>query len=220
MPTDYLYIDTCYHFAEYKGLNEASSEIKMMKFTWERSYDTTVKRGYFLRLFTECGYINEYLETHWPYGKTGKGQLEMKRMLRIATEYDAYLGNNTENYYFTFEELDLEVDKAGNFFEGARYASNSSRIERNSEARRKCLEYFGYECQACGISFENVYGAIGKNFIHVHHRVDLSLSSERHQINAIRDLIPLCPNCHAMIHTKKPAMTIEKLKQVIELNRL
>jgi predicted HNH restriction endonuclease len=216
MKKDYLYIDTCYQFAKQKGLDEASSKIRTMKFIWDRSYNTTAKRGYFLRLFNDYEYINEYLEKYWPFGKTRKGQLEISRMLRIANEYDAYLGNDTESFSFTFEELGLEANEVGDFFEGSRYASNSSRIERNSEARRKCLDHFGYDCQACGINLGKAYGSIGDNFIHVHHRIDLSLSNERHQINAIRDLIPLCPNCHAMIHRDKPAMTIEKLKRAIK----
>jgi 5-methylcytosine-specific restriction protein A len=28
----------------------------------------------------------------------------------------------------------------------------------------------------------------------------------------VRDLIPLCPNCHAMVHRRRPPLTVEELK--------
>ncbi|MBY7799492.1 HNH endonuclease [Vibrio fluvialis] len=85
-------------------------------------------------------------------------------------------------------------------------------MERDQAARSKCLAHYGYSCQVCSIDFEQVYGEIGSNYIHVHHRVDLASQTGEHNIDPIKDLIPLCPNCHAMVHTQKPAMSIEKLK--------
>ncbi len=105
------------------------------------------------------------------------------------------------------------------YFEGKRYSVSSTAIERDSLARRRCLEHFGYECNVCSISFEKEYGEIGKNYIHVHHRIDLAYSNGQHIIDPTKDLIPLCPNCHAMVHTEKPAMPIEKLKSIYESQR-
>lgn len=102
------------------------------------------------------------------------------------------------------------------YFEGKRFSVNSTAIERDSLARRKCLENFGFNCDVCKINFEDAYGEMGKNYIHVHHRVDLAQTVGEHIIDPIRDLVPLCPNCHAMVHTEKPAMSVEKLKLVYE----
>ncbi|ELA9391958.1 HNH endonuclease [Vibrio parahaemolyticus] len=98
------------------------------------------------------------------------------------------------------------------YTEGKRYSVTSTAIERDQAARSKCLAHYGYSCQVCSIDFEQVYGEIGSNYIHVHHRVDLASQTGEHNIDPIKDLIPLCPNCHAMVHTQKPAMSIEKLK--------
>jgi len=100
------------------------------------------------------------------------------------------------------------------YFEGKRYSVSSTAIERDSSARRRCLEHFGYNCNVCAINFIKEYGEIGKNYIHVHHRVDIAYSGGEHVIDPRIDLIPLCPNCHAMVHTEKPAMSIEKLKSI------
>lgn len=104
------------------------------------------------------------------------------------------------------------------YFEGRRFSVISTAIERDSFARERCLSYFGYSCQVCGMNFEKVYGEIGNDYIHVHHRIDLAHRNEEHVIDPIKDLVPLCPNCHAMVHTEKPAMAVEKLKQIYESN--
>ena len=98
--------------------------------------------------------------------------------------------------------------------EGKRYSVTSTLIERNSIARQKCIEHFGALCQVCGINFKDTYGKLGEGFIHIHHKVDISIQPEQYEVNPITDLIPLCPNCHAMVHKKKPAMSIEELKQI------
>lgn len=100
------------------------------------------------------------------------------------------------------------------YFEGKRFSVTSTAIERDSSARAKCLSHFGCFCQVCGMDFELVYGEIGKGYIHVHHRVDLAKSVGEHIIDPEKDLVPLCPNCHAMAHTERPAMAIEKLKEI------
>lgn len=53
------------------------------------------------------------------------------------------------------------------------------------------------------MNFEKVYGEIGKNFIHVHHIEFISsFEGKEHELNPIEGLIPVCPNCHAMLHRK------------------
>lgn len=95
--------------------------------------------------------------------------------------------------------------------EGERYEIRSTAIERNPAARRKCLEHHGYSCAVCGFDFELEFGEIGKGYIHVHHRHDLALSPNGYSVDPIKDLVPLCPNCHAMAHRVSPAMDIEEL---------
>jgi len=102
------------------------------------------------------------------------------------------------------------------YWEGKRYSVTSTAIERDSSAREKCLNHFGYSCRVCSINFEEEYGEIGKHYIHVHHRIDLAHRDGVHVINPEIDLVPLCPNCHAMVHTEKPAMSVEKLKSIYE----
>lgn len=86
-----------------------------------------------------------------------------------------------------------------------------NRYERSPVARRMCLEHHGYACSVCGMDFEVEYGDIGVGFIHVHHVVELSSIGAEYEVDPINDLRPVCPNCHAMLHTRRPAYSVEEL---------
>ena len=57
-----------------------------------------------------------------------------------------------------------------------------------------------------------MHGEIGKNFIHVHHLTPISTIGKEYELNVDTDLVPVCPNCHYMLHRKDPPYTIEELK--------
>ena len=97
--------------------------------------------------------------------------------------------------------------------EGAITQVSITRRERNQKLRQVCLDKYGYVCQCCGIDFEKVYGEIGREFIEVHHLFPISQTEGEHDLNPEKDLIPLCSNCHSMIHRLDgEEMTLDKLK--------
>ena len=93
-----------------------------------------------------------------------------------------------------------ELVDPDSFPEGAKQTVTVNRYERNRDARAACIEYHGLRCKACDIDFEERYGPHGAGFIHVHHLKPLSKVALEYEVNAITDLVPVCPNCHAMIH--------------------
>ncbi len=91
-----------------------------------------------------------------------------------------------------------------------------SRVERNSQARNKCLEVYGYRCRACGMAFGERYGELASGFIHVHHRYPLAQKDEPSAIDPVKDLVPLCPNCHAVAHMgKEKPFAVEELREML-----
>ena len=107
-----------------------------------------------------------------------------------------------------------------NLSEGAKKQVIVNAYERNPKARQKCIKYYGTKCFICSFNFEKKYGEIGRGFIHVHHIKPLSEINEEYEVNPIQDLRPVCPNCHAMIHKKKPAYSIEEIKSLLAKNDL
>lgn len=103
----------------------------------------------------------------------------------------------------TVVPLAEEVAEPTTYYEGATKTISVNAYERNPEARRKCIEHYGYDCFVCGFNFEKVYGEIGKGYIHVHHLKPLSEIKEGYLVDPIKDLRPVCPNCHALLHVAK-----------------
>lgn len=90
--------------------------------------------------------------------------------------------------------------------------------ERDPKARAACIEYYGCACYICHFDFSKAYGEIGREFIHVHHLKEAALIGDEYEVNPIADLRPLCPNCHAMVHRTRPAMSPEALRSLIDEN--
>lgn len=108
-----------------------------------------------------------------------------------------------------------EIDSNQKYLEGKSKKVLVNTYERNLNARKDCINFYGFTCQVCEFDFEKKYGELGKNFIHVHHKLDIAEIGEEYQIDPIKDLIPVCPNCHSMLHKRKPAYSIEELKEII-----
>lgn len=115
------------------------------------------------------------------------------------------------------EEMVLpeEVDPTRTYSEGAVRSVMINAYERNTQARNECIAYYGTECQVCGFDFQKVFGEIGRGFIQVHHIVPVSEIGKKYQINPIADLRPICPNCHVIMHRRKPPYSVEEMRQLI-----
>lgn len=100
------------------------------------------------------------------------------------------------------------------FIEGASVVVKINRYERDPKARAECIKHHKAVCQVCDLDFSMRYGEIGKGFIHVHHITPISEVGFSYKINPVKDLVPVCPNCHAMLHTRKPPYTVEELKKM------
>ena len=123
-----------------------------------------------------------------------------------------------ENKYIgiAFISNDVVSDETESFMEGKSKEVTQTRYERNPQARKTCLKHHGYSCQICDFNFEKIFGEIGKGFIHVHHINAIAGIGKEYEVDPKNDLIPVCPNCHSMIHSKRPAFTIYELKEIIK----
>lgn len=95
----------------------------------------------------------------------------------------------------------------------------TTRYERSPINRALCLAAKGYSCSVCGMNFQDTYGDLGRNFIHVHHAVPVSAMGCDYLVDPIKELFPVCPNCHAMIHRSDPPMAVEELSALLSANQ-
>lgn len=108
-----------------------------------------------------------------------------------------------------------ELPAAGEaeFPEGAVKRVAVNRYERSPRARDACIRHHGTKCAVCALDFEARYGEIGRGFIHVHHIRPLAGPGSKKHVDPTKDLIPVCPNCHAMLHRMDPPMDVEDLRR-------
>jgi 5-methylcytosine-specific restriction protein A len=108
------------------------------------------------------------------------------------------------------------LSNSNKYPEGAKKEITINAVERNPKARAACINHHGHNCVPCGFNFMAIYGEIGREYIHVHHIFPLKLREKEYEVDPINDLVPVCPNCHAMIHRTEPCLTITELQKVLK----
>jgi HNH endonuclease len=135
--------------------------------------------------------------------------------LEFLPEDDQYGLPEPGSQYYLYHPPDYSDDHV-TLIEGAIFRTERSTYERNSEARKLCIATYGTQCIACGLDFGQAYGPTAAGFIHVHHLEPLSATGEAHEVDPIRDLRPLCPNCHAVAHLRVPPFTVEEITDLLK----
>lgn len=99
------------------------------------------------------------------------------------------------------------------YLEGAQKQILCNCYERNPKARARCIAAQGTGCKVCGFDFSIAFGEAFAGKIEVHHIKPISEIGEEYVVDPLRDLVPVCPNCHRMLHSKADGVyTIEELK--------
>ena len=133
--------------------------------------------------------------------------------------------NNLLNYIETYFTDNYQTDFFPDIireneteYEGAKKSVIVNKYERSSKARENAVNYHGLNCKICDLNFKEIYGAIGEAFIHIPHLIPIHEIGKNYKIDYKNDLIPVCPNCHSMLHRKLNGKepTMEELKQMIK----
>ena len=112
-----------------------------------------------------------------------------------------------------------QVSFAEPLTEGTAKTSSITVYERKPIARQQCIAHYGTDCHACGISFGETYGETAEGYIHVHHLKAIAKRGGKYAVDPIKDLRPICPNCHAVIHLQTPPLSILELKRMLKRAR-
>ena|GEM_PF-1853708 len=117
---------------------------------------------------------------------------------------------------------EVEAPPGRTLTEGAVRQIAVNAYERSREAVRKCKERHGTACVVCGFNFGVVYGPVAERTIHVHHLRPISEVGAEYMVNPETDLVPVCPNCHVVLHLGMPGggcRSVEDVQRLIEANR-
>ena len=138
-----------------------------------------------------------------------------------------YLGAHSEALSYLFEEdfnyEDVKtaiesIASSGNrrvlpieeiVSEGRVVTRNVQTRERSSHLRKIAIEHFTrnniISCDCCGFNFPKYYGDVyGKDCIEIHHKRPIFQyqgdTFEQLVDSALENLLPVCPNCHRVLH--------------------
>jgi predicted HNH restriction endonuclease len=99
-------------------------------------------------------------------------------------------------------------------FENRKTVASHLRRERSKLLAAECKIRDDYQCQVCGLRFEEAYGNLGREFAEAHHLVPLNKLRENVRTD-LDDLTTVCANCHRMLHRMEgDSGDIQKLKAI------
>lgn len=95
-----------------------------------------------------------------------------------------------------------------------RYVLNAA-YERSPQLRKTAVKLHGTRCFACEIDLAERYGEVAKDFIHIHHKKPLCVADGPIAVDAALDLVPLCPNCHAIVHIRGALRSVNNVRAML-----
>ena len=214
----YIYVTKPTGKIKYKCLvtkvNLSSSEIRDDRKYWvnQEEYEKSLS-GFYMRLEL----IERVENPNLSLEKLLKNELRAAPQGPKKLEDESGLLNYIEKYFtITVDSAFFpdEIYSSSTLTEGVKKQVFVNKYERSKEARNKCIKHHGITCKICDIDLSMIYGDLADGFIHVHHLTPISQIGEEYKINYKTDLLPVCPNCHAMLHRIKatdPVLTLRKI---------
>lgn len=150
--------------------------------------------------------IHDFSELEMPYFET--------ELAKWLDNKEYVIKNFPISNYDLVKNIDMPEEL---YIEGGMRDILSNRYERNLAARKKCIAVHGTACKVCGFDFGVAYGDEHAGKIHVHHKTPLSEIREDYMVDPVNDLVPVCPNCHMIIHSKENGVyTIEEMLEKVK----
>ena len=150
------------------------------------------------RTLVKCGYA-KYTKVNGAEGVltlTPKGRTRVKEKPAPSTPEQ----NDLENEHLLVSE-------------GYPRLTAMTAMARSKKMRTIALKKHGNSCSSCGLNFFDKYKGLEKDCMELHHVKPLSLGDRKSNIN---DLVPLCPNCHRVAHSKRPPLKVFEIRRMLK----
>ncbi|WP_165423555.1 HNH endonuclease [Ktedonosporobacter rubrisoli] len=116
----------------------------------------------------------------------------------------------------------LKIEEASEpyyFREGKSQLRLTNTHERNPRLRAEAIKIHGVRCYVCDFSFSEAYGPLGNGFIEIHHLRPVAEYTEETLVDPSNDMLPLCANCHRMIHRNPDKLlSPDELRTILKAN--
>jgi predicted HNH restriction endonuclease len=160
---------------------------------------------------------------YYPYSTYGNGYrgsqgIYLARLTPSLTAAFSELANGIVSSD-PFAPAERTMEAALEFAEGERSQRERSFFKRNPALRGAAIRKHGLKCIGCEFIFGEKYGALGEGYIEIHHLNALAeradLAAGKPMMTTLDEVVPLCANCHRIVHRRRPALLIEELKSAI-----
>jgi len=169
----------------------------------------------------EDAFYNLKADGWYKCGKVNRAGFSQVDMLTNNTDYIAVWEEPSLSHFeqgkLCVEDNDVPPDAAREYLEGNKKTVTVNTYERNPAARRLCIEHYGAVCSICGFDFGKIYGIEPEGMMHVHHLKMMSKTDGEYIIDPVKDLRPVCPNCHMVLHSRKDGYTIDEVKAMLKI---
>ncbi|WP_201510237.1 HNH endonuclease [Psychrobacter alimentarius] len=164
---------------------------------------------------------SSYLETipesrKYNYWRDGVRAIDAETYHLIISKVSPNKVSEQKKTYISDKIIENYQDSLESLSEGKKSKRYITTYERNPKYRKQAIAIHGNSCSACGFNFGDFYGKYAEGFIHIHHIVPVSEFEAPKTIDPETDLIPLCANCHAVVHRERDkTLLITELKYLI-----
>ena len=105
------------------------------------------------------------------------------------------------------------------YVDGQRRRREANYFARNPALVRDAKIRDRFQCRICQFKFEDVYGAVGRDFIECHHLNPLAEqpreSGSAPFVTRLDEVISVCSNCHRMLHRRRPAYSPDEIRSLL-----
>lgn len=149
----------------------------------------------------------------------------LQYLFKNSFEYDSAIELSSKVFTSKKTKKVLIYDEDDTITEGKVSTKTAIVKERSQKLRRAAIEHYTVDgkivCSVCGFDFKKIYGELGDGYIQMHHENPIYQYSddgfETYISEAVKNMKPLCANCHCMVHRNKGRLiSITELKAIMD----
>jgi len=161
----------------------------------------------------------------WTITQTGENHLKLnsQNIPKVSSLINQGFRDSVRKKEANEDYSDVIIEEGAQEERTIKDRKRSDKLKRFAIEKHKAENNGKLPCVGCGFDFEDKYGERGEGFIEIHHKEvihDKDIKGSRQKLDeALKDVEPVCSNCHKMIHRRRGEMlSIKELKEIIGEN--